>query len=73
MYTTPELERAHRKLGKVLEKRAGGELKQIRKRVQKLAGALGMEITVSCTMVLLLPLYAGAIRTVPQTYFSKPQ
>ena len=46
VYTTPELEKAHRKIGKVLEKRAGGELKQIRKQVQKLAGALGMEITV---------------------------
>jgi outer membrane biosynthesis protein TonB len=45
VYTTPELERAHRKIGKILEKRAGGELKQIRKQVQKLAGALGMEIT----------------------------
>jgi hypothetical protein len=46
VYTTPELEKAHRKIGKILEKRAGGELKQIRKQVQKLAGALGMEITV---------------------------
>ncbi|MDQ3839062.1 MAG: hypothetical protein M3297_07325 [Thermoproteota archaeon] len=46
MYTTTELEKAHRKIGKILEKRAGGELKQIRKQVQKLAGALGMEITV---------------------------
>ena len=46
VYVTPELERAHRKIGKILEKRAGGELKQIRKQVQKLAGALGMEITV---------------------------
>ena len=46
VYTTSELEKAHRKIGKVLEKRAGGELKQIRKQVQKLAGALGMEITV---------------------------
>ena len=45
-YPTTELEKAHRKIGKVLEKRAGGELKQIRKQVQKLAGALGMEITV---------------------------
>src|SRR5438552_19140804 len=45
-YTTNELEKAHRKIGKILEKRAGGELKQIRKQVQKLAGALGMEITV---------------------------
>ena len=46
VYTTNELEKAHRKIGKILEKRAGGELKQIRKQVQKLAGALGMEITV---------------------------
>jgi hypothetical protein len=46
VYTTTELEKAHRKIGKILEKRAGGELKQIRKQVQKLAGALGMEITV---------------------------
>ena len=46
VYITPELERAHRKIGKILEKRAGGELKQIRKQVQKLAGALGMDITV---------------------------
>jgi hypothetical protein len=52
VYTTPELERAHRKLGKVLEKRAGGELKQIRKRVQKLADSLGMEITVKAESTL---------------------
>ncbi len=45
-YSTTDLEKAHRKIGKMLEKRAGGELKQIRKQVQKLADALGMEITV---------------------------
>jgi hypothetical protein len=53
-YSTTELEKAHRKIGKVLEKRAGGELKQIRKQVQKLAGALGMEITVKADGVLKL-------------------
>jgi paraquat-inducible protein B len=52
VYTTTELEKAHRKIGKVLEKRAGGELKQIRKQVQKLAGALGMEITVKADGIL---------------------
>jgi hypothetical protein len=52
VYTTPELEKAHRKIGKILEKRAGGELKQIRKQVQKLAGALGMEITVKADSTL---------------------
>jgi hypothetical protein len=52
VYITPELERAHRKIGKILEKRAGGELKQIRKQVQKLAGALGMEITVKAESTL---------------------
>jgi len=52
VYTTPELEKAHRKVGKILEKRAGGELKQIRKQVQKLAGALGMEITVKADSTL---------------------
>jgi hypothetical protein len=52
VYITPELERAHRKIGKILEKRAGGELKQIRKQVQKLAGALGMEITVKADSTL---------------------
>jgi hypothetical protein len=52
VYTTTELEKAHRKIGKILEKRAGGELKQIRKQVQKLAGALGMEITVKANSTL---------------------
>jgi hypothetical protein len=52
VYTTTELEKAHRKIGKILEKRAGGELKQIRKQVQKLAGALGMEITVKADSTL---------------------
>jgi hypothetical protein len=52
VYTTTELEKAHRKIGKILEKRAGGELKQIRKQVRKLAGALGMEITVKADSIL---------------------
>jgi hypothetical protein len=61
VYTTPELERAHRKLGKALEKRAGGELKQIRKQVQKLAGALGMEITVKADSTLKLESEASEV------------